>query len=211
MIKLENVTKVYGEEEVLKDITYTFEDGLIYLIKGHNGSGKSTLLKIILGLVKPTSGKLHKSSLKVGYIPEKGLFPAFLRVDEFLYGLATLEDNHFPLREVDLLIKEWNLDPKKKIINLSKGNQQKVLIVQALITRAKIFIFDEALSGLDKERQKQFVEAILKLKKDDTVIIISSHYDKYYLNVSDVVLELQEGNLKVCALLDGSSSSSLTD
>lgn len=200
MIKLVDITKSYGKQEILKNVSFLFEKGKTYLITGPNGSGKSTLLKIVLGLVKPTSGKIIRTDAKIAYIPEKGLFPGFLRVDEFLYGLLAMDGVKTHFKKVDALISDWELDPKKRLINLSKGNLQKVSIVQALILDTNVYIFDEALNGLDKAMQNKFLDYIKRLKSSDSIILISTHYEKYFTKVCDIRLKLEEGSLKICEL-----------
>ncbi|HHU56621.1 MAG TPA: ATP-binding cassette domain-containing protein, partial [Acholeplasmataceae bacterium] len=162
IIEINKLIKKYQNFEI-KINYYGFEYGKGYLLLGENGSGKSTLIKLILSLVKPTSGSVIVNTKKIAYAPEHISLPSLCTISTFLNNLCIIK-NISNRSIVTKLIALWNLDPNKKINSLSKGMKQKVNIIQALIDDADLYIFDEALNGLDKEMQKQFMDYIKKLK-----------------------------------------------
>ena len=199
-IKLYNISKSYKNKTVLKDVTIEFNSNNIYMIVGGNGSGKSTLLKIIIGLIKPDYGKVEKDKLKIGYVPERYLLPEYIKIKEYLYILGSIRkvNKNILNKRIDELLKEWELYDYKeyKLKQLSKGMLQKVVILQALIHDPDVYIFDEALNGLDIKMQEKLIKCIYNLKQDNKIIIITSHYPKMYEEFVDIVYEIDNFNLK---------------
>lgn len=199
-IKLYNISKSYKNKTVLKDVTIEFNSNNIYMIVGGNGSGKSTLLKIIIGLIKPDYGKVEKDNLIIGYVPERYLLPEYIKIKEYLYILGSIRkvNKNILNKRIDELLKEWELyDVKEyKLKQLSKGMLQKVVILQALIHDPDVYIFDEALNGLDIKMQEKLIKCIYNLKQNNKIIIITSHYPKMYEEFVDIVYEIDNFNLK---------------
>lgn len=194
IIELNDIKKVYRNHIVLDGITCDFLQGNTYLLVGVNGSGKSTLLKGILGLIKFNSGKLVFSRQNIAYIPERFSFPAFSTIHSFLNCLLPKKEN-VPYQ----ILKDWSLyeDRNKLLKNLSKGMAQKVLIIQAMLIKAKVFIFDEPLSGLDHNMQKRFFDEIVRLKNPDTTIIIATHQVDAFKQYANYIYELVDGKINV--------------
>jgi len=199
IIKLINVCKRYKRNTIFSNINYSFEKGKCYLLKGDNGSGKTTLIKGILGLINFNEGKVELLDKQVGYVPEKIIFPEYISVYQFLYNLGIIKsiDKDQLEKSIDQLLKEWDLfDAKNKNMkNLSKGMSQKTLIIQALLNNPNIFIFDEALNGLDLRMQSKFISLIKELKLKNKTIIICSHYPKYYSDICDITITIEDGKI----------------
>ena len=172
-IVINNLRKRYKENEVLNSLTYTFEDGVHYLIKGENGIGKSTLLKSILRQVKFDGECIVEGT--ISYSPEDTIFPSFMSVKSFIKTFSTL---NYDVANIDELIegslKEFNIEgfEKKMLGSLSKGQKMKVNLITALLTPSDILIMDEPLSGLDTDSKKVLLK---KLKNDKRLIIVISH------------------------------------
>ena len=134
-IVINNLRKRYKENEVLNSLTYTFEDGVHYLIKGENGIGKSTLFKSILRQVKFDGECIVEGT--ISYSPEDTIFPSFMSVKSFIKTFSTL---NFDVANIDELIegslKEFNIEgfEKKMLGSLSKGQKMKVNLITALLT-----------------------------------------------------------------------------
>lgn len=198
IINLQSVYKSYKKQAVLNNVSYQFESGKCYLIIGNNGCGKSTLLKGILGIISFDSGIVSIKSKKIGYVPEKLYFPELVTVNEFLLNLALISNNYkISKQTIDDLLIEWGLDCKKhlKMHELSKGMLQKVLIIQALLDDNSIYIFDEALNGLDIEMQSKFFSLIKYLKELHKTILITTHYFDYYYPYCDKILRIENGSI----------------
>lgn len=193
MVKLINLTKKY-KDIVLDNLNYHFKKETIYLIVGENGSGKTTLIKAILDLIKPTSGKVNKMTNEFSYVPDKLNFPEFLKIKDFLLNLGYI----YNLKDMNIInhyLTKWKLDGDLKLKELSKGMMQKVLIIQGFLKNANFFIFDEPLSGLDKEMISIFITEVEKLKKAGNTVLIISHQDKEFNKLYDVKLNINKGNL----------------
>lgn len=190
MISIHNLKKYYKNKLVL-DIKYLhFERAKTYLLCGANGSGKSTLVKSILKIID-YEGKIIKNTTKIGYLPERFPEVSYISGINFLQGLKC--DNN--RNKIEELAKYFNLDLKLSISNLSKGNLQKVMIIQAIMNDADLLIFDEPLNGLDPSSQDKFINLLKMLKNNRRCIIITTHYPKYYEGLFDEVIYLEKGNI----------------
>lgn len=187
-IKVQNVTKIYGEQKALNDIGFEINSGEIVGLLGPNGAGKSTLMKIITCFIPPTSGKIsvnefdvmnHPIEVKkiVGYLPENNPLYLDMYVREYLEFIAGIHQLGSKTKErVDLMIDICGLEieRKKKIGALSKGFRQRVGLAQALIHDPSVLILDEPTSGLDPNQIVEIRNLIAKIGKEKTVML-STH------------------------------------
>ncbi len=187
-IKVQNVTKIYGEQKALNDISFEVNSGEIVGLLGPNGAGKSTLMKIITCFIPPTSGKIsvnefdvmnHPIDVKkiVGYLPENNPLYLDMYVREYLEFIAGIHKLGNKTKErVELMIDICGLEieRKKKIGALSKGFRQRVGLAQALIHDPSVLILDEPTSGLDPNQIVEIRNLIAKIGKEKTVML-STH------------------------------------
>ena len=187
-IKVQNVTKIYGEQKALNDIGFEINSGEIVGLLGPNGAGKSTLMKIITCFIPPTTGKIsvnefdvmnHPIEVKkiVGYLPENNPLYLDMYVREYLEFIAGIHQLGSKTKErVDLMIDICGLEieRKKKIGALSKGFRQRVGLAQALIHDPSVLILDEPTSGLDPNQIVEIRNLIAKIGKEKTVML-STH------------------------------------
>lgn len=197
-INLFNICKTINNNVILNNIHYSFYEGKVYLLIGCNGSGKSSLIKAILGLYKKT-GEIINGFNNIAYVPERLIFPEYITIWNFLYNLGLIRkiNKKQLVKNIKNLLLYFDLYKmkNKKLNYLSKGMLQKVLIIQALIQDADLYIFDEALNGLDINMQKKFLNYINKLKKSSKTIIITTHYEKYFEGIYDQKITVEEGKL----------------
>jgi len=195
-IKLINIKKKYNKRIILNNINYTFKEGNIYQIVGSNGCGKTTLLKVILGYIKH-GGFVENNFDDYSYIPDKINFPSFLKVGNYIkiIGYTKGLDEETIKNKSDELLNLYNMNNaiNYKLNQLSKGMKQKVLLICGFLSDVDLYIFDEALSGLDKEMQKQFMNYIKKLKIEKKTIIYTTHYEKYFRGLYDVKITIKDG------------------
>ena len=190
MIKVYNLKKYYKKRLVL-DIDYLhFQKGKVYLLVGFNGSGKSTLLKSILNIID-FQGEIVVSSNKIGFLPERFPEVSYISALAFLRVLKIDENEDKIFKYASL----FNLDLHLSISNLSKGNLQKVMIIQTIMNDADMLIFDEPLNGLDPKMQNVFLNIIKELKNENRCIIITTHYQKYYEDILDEIIYLENGKI----------------
>lgn len=207
MLKVEKVSKSYGDVQALKQCSFKAKEGEIHAILGSNGAGKSTLFRTLLGLQKPDHGSIlyenkplnEQPKHILGYLPEERSLYRDLKVKEQIIYLAKLKKMDRKLIEVKM--DEWleylNIShyKHKKIAELSKGNQQKVQLICSLIHDPKILVMDEPLSGLDIDNVDLFKRVCLRLKKEGKILLLSSHQYNNIEDICDGVLYLNQGKV----------------
>ena len=192
-IDIINLRKEYGNIQILKGISITFSDHSKYLIKGENGIGKSTLFRAILNQISYL-GKINIEG-NISYAPEAFNVPPYMTVYKSIKTFATLTEDISDFdKKLDEILDLFNFKSHKYSLlgSLSKGEKQKVNIIQAYLTPSKILLLDEPLSGLDVSSK----EALLGLiKKDDRTVIIISHELTHFKKKDYNILELEDGHL----------------
>lgn len=208
VIKVENVSMMFGDEQVLYDVSFDFNEGMIYGIVGNNGSGKTVLMKCICGFLRPTAGNIFVNYKRIGkdvdFPEDVGIIietPGFLpNLTGFknLEILASLKGKIGRDTILDTLVKV-GLDPmlKKKVSQYSLGMRQRLGIAQAIMEDPSILILDEPFNGLDKMGVRQIHQLILEQKKQNKTIILSSHSENDIDVLCDVVCEMDAGRMKI--------------
>ena len=191
MIEILNLQKSFNHQLIINISHYKFHTGNNYLLVGENGSGKSTLIKLILGFIKPSKGNILYSDVKFSYAPEKTIYPDFITTKEFLKNILLIRNDS--IEKIDDYLTNWHLDPNKKISHLSKGMKQKLNIIQALITQADIYLFDEPLNGLDKASQNLFLDSLNPLH--NKMVIVATHYPEIYQTNFQTILAIKGNKL----------------
>ena len=188
MIKINNLEKVYKNKTVLKIKSMEFMRGNVYLLCGANGAGKSTLVKSILKIID-YAGDIEINTKIIGFLPER--FPEISYISTLTFLKCLKLDKNY--ERIEELARYFDLDLKKSISSLSKGNLQKVMIIQTIMNDALLMIFDEPLNGLDLANQKKFIDLLKTLKNERRCIIITTHYPSYYSNIADATIYLEQG------------------
>ncbi|WP_379158441.1 ABC transporter ATP-binding protein [Paenibacillus sp. sgz5001063] len=186
-LMLEQVVKQYGEKTAVNGISLKVEQGEIYGLLGANGAGKTTTMRMVLGLIYPDDGKIlyngktFSDELQhlMGYLPEeRGLYPKVKVSDQIIY-LARLRG--MSASDADKSLRFW-LDRfevpdyyNKKIEELSKGNQQKMGFIAAVVHKPQILVLDEAFSGLDPVNVELLKDTVKELRDQGTSILFSTH------------------------------------
>ncbi|OEH85131.1 sodium ABC transporter ATP-binding protein [Desulfuribacillus stibiiarsenatis] len=186
-LKLEQVTKKFKDFTAVDQLSISIPEKEMFGFLGANGAGKTTTFRMILGLLYPTSGTIswndqpinYSTSPYIGYLPEeRGLYPK-LKVKEQVIYLARLRgmQKQDALKELVYWLERFKVPDylEKKVEELSKGNQQKIQLVTAIIHKPKLLILDEPFSGLDPVNVEMLKEAVLDLKAKGTTIVFSSH------------------------------------
>ena len=205
-IKLENVSKKFKNENVLNGISYSFESGKIYSIVGRNGSGKSVLLKIIAGLYLQDKGNVlfdNKNYNMINEIPDNlGIVieqPSFINDLTGLENLKLLASIRNVATERDIVesLEIVNLkdDMNKKYSKYSLGMRQKLSIAQAIMEHQKVILLDEPFNGIDRQSVVAIKEYLKKVKNEDKLIIITTHIMDDVVDLSDVMLYIEDGML----------------
>ncbi|AZU61174.1 ABC transporter ATP-binding protein [Neobacillus mesonae] len=187
VLKLRHVTKRFGQFTAVNDLSLEIPESEIFGFLGANGAGKTTTFRMILGLLDPSTGEIswdglplnYSTSHLVGYLPEeRGLYPKLKVRDQIVYlsrlrGMQKTE----ALKELRFWLETFKVPEyeNKKVEELSKGNQQKIQFIAAVIHKPRLLILDEPFSGLDPVNVEQLKNAVLTLKENGTTIVFSSH------------------------------------
>ena len=187
MLKVENVTKYYGDIKAVDDLSFTIEPGEIFGLLGVNGAGKTTTFRMIMGLLEPNKGSItindkkidYRLVEKIGFLTEERSLLTKLTVKEQVIYYGTLKG----MKEKDILKKlDYWLDrfgvsdyKERKIKELSKGNQQKIQFITAIIHEPDLLVLDEPFTGLDPINVESFMSVIREFKQKGKMIIFSSH------------------------------------
>ena len=187
MLKVSHVTKKYGNLTAVKDLSFEVADGEIFGLLGLNGAGKTTTFRMILGLLDDYEGEITFNGKKIDYsitdqigflTEERSLLTKLTVLEQIIYYgvLKSLKENEIE-KKLDYWLDRFDIKEykNKKIKELSKGNQQKVQFISAIIHEPKLLILDEPFSGLDPINVELFKSVILELQKKGTSIIFSSH------------------------------------
>ncbi len=207
-ISVQHVTKRFGEETVLRDVSHDFEEGKIHGIVGNNGSGKTVLMKCICGFLLPTSGKIFVRYKQVGKemdFPESmGIIietPGFLPNLPGMKNLQILASLQRKVGKaaVGAAIRRVGLDPamKKPVGKYSLGMRQRLGIAQAIMENPSILILDEPLNGLDKSGATDMRGLIKDLRSQGKTILLASHNQVDIDALCDTVCEMDAGVLTV--------------
>lgn len=205
VLKLEHVTKRFGQFTAVDDLSIVIPEKEIFGFLGANGAGKTTTFRMILGLLDPSDGRIswdekqlnYSTSHLVGYLPEeRGLYPKLKVHDQIVY-LARLRgmEKSEALRELKFWLEKFKVPEyeNKKVEELSKGNQQKIQFIAAVIHKPKLLILDEPFSGLDPVNVEQLKDAVIALKESGTTIVFSSHQMHHVEELCEHLCILQKG------------------
>jgi ABC-2 type transport system ATP-binding protein len=206
-IEVKNLTKIYGEQKAVNDISFSVNKGEIVGFLGPNGAGKSTTMKILTGYLQQDGGNAAVCGLnvkdnpletkkKIGYLPELNALYYDMYVREYLGFVAEVHEVGSRKLEVERVIELVGLtgEAKKKIGQLSKGYKQRVGLAAALIHNPEVLILDEPTTGLDPNQIIEIREVIKQQGKDKTVLF-SSHILQEVEAICDRVIIINKGNI----------------
>ncbi len=201
MIVFDQVTKKYGRESALNQVSFVLEPGKIIGLLGPNGSGKSTTLKLIAGLVSPTNGTVkvngkianRRIAAEVVYLTELDMFyDSFTVKDTVKFTASQFLD--FDQERANELLQFMMLDPGKKVKQLSKGNRGRLKLVLALARKAPVLLLDEPFSGLDPIVRESIVKSlILYVDFEYQSVIIATHEIDEIETLLDEVIAMKNG------------------
>ena len=204
-VRFDAVTKDYGAVRALDELTLEIRAGEVYGLLGPNGAGKTTALRILLGLLRPTSGRATALGLdawdeavalhrRLGYVPgELGVWPGL--TGRQILDLLGRVHGSVDVDYRDELVERFDFDPEKKGRSYSKGNRQKIALIAGLATRADLLVLDEPTSGLDPLMEATFQDCLREAKANGQTVLLSSHILAEVEAVCDRVGILRRGRL----------------
>ena len=204
-IEIRNLTKTYGKNRGVQDLSLTVEQGDIFGYLGPNGAGKSTTIRSMLGLTHFQQGEIRilgmdvktqgKEILKqVGYMPSEAQFYPTMKVKDVVRYAADMRGMDCS-QEAEMLFERLQVDREKRIEELSLGNRKKVGIVCAMQHKPGLFIFDEPTSGLDPLMQAEFFKLVLEYNSQGATAFLSSHVLSEIRKYCRPAAIIREGNL----------------
>lgn len=214
MLEVKNITKSFGNNMAVNNVSFVVSQGRIFGLLGRNGAGKSTIFRIILNILKQDSGSVSYNEKeidmnvtdKIGYLPEEGsLIQTYTVLEQLLYygALKSMSENDVK-KQAFYWLEKFNILEylNMKIKDLSKGNRQKIQFIVALLHDPELVILDEPLSGLDPISVEEFKKVILELKEQGKMIIFSSHRMDHVETLCDDILIIDKGNTVLCGDLE---------
>lgn len=202
MIDIINVSKKFGKNYALNDVSFQIEEGKIIGIFGINGVGKSTILKSIAGIIRPDKGQIlidgetinSKLYNKIAFVPDTDTYFPHLTIKETFAFMKEFYRNWDEDKAYNML-KIFNLTDDKIISDLSKGNRARVKIILGFAQSAKYILLDEPFSGIDIFKREEFIKAMVEFISPDQSIIITTHEINEIEEIIEEVIILHEGKV----------------
>lgn len=202
VLRCENLTKRYGDLTAVNALSLTLESGKIVGLLGPNGSGKTTLIKMINGLLQPNSGSITVCEHNIGvetkkvvsYLPDNIYLNSWMRIEQIVEQFADFYEDF----RVDLayeMLSRLGVDRKKKLKTLSKGNKEKVALILVMSRKARLYVLDEPIAGVDPATRDYIISTIINNYNPEASVIISTHLISDIEEILDDVIFIKEGNL----------------
>lgn len=202
LIMIKDLNKSYGKKEVLKDINLNLSSGKIIGLLGPNGSGKTTIIKILNGLLKDFKGDIcidgqpigvHSKTI-ISYLPDEPYFEKWMTTVDALNLFQDMYKD-FDKEKAITLMSKMGLERKSKITELSKGMKEKFQLALVMSRKAKIYILDEPIGGVDPAARDFILDVILKNYEEDSLVLMSTHLIADIERVFDEVVFIKDGSI----------------
>lgn len=202
ILQCKNVSKSYGRQNALSDVSVQIPAGRIVGLLGPNGSGKTTLIKCISGILTPDSGVITvvgneigvESKKMVSYLPERPYFSSSLKVSETIDFFEDFYEDFVRETAVGML-ETLNISLGSKIGSLSKGTREKLQLVLVMSRKAKLYLLDEPMGGVDPAARDFILKTIISNYSEDASVLISTHLISDVENVLDDVIFIKQGQM----------------
>ena len=202
LLEIKNVSKTFDKKKILDNVSLTVSKGKIIGLLGKNGAGKSTLIKLINGLLTLDEGTILFKGKEIGvyskkhisYLPERTYLDKNMTVSNVIEYFSEFYEN-FNYKRAYALLKDLKLDPKVRIIKMSKGMQEKLQLILVMSRDADLYVLDEPLSGVDPATRDYILNTILSNFKEGASIIISTHLITDIERILDEVVFIDNGKI----------------
>ncbi len=202
LVKCTNLTKKFDNKIVLDNVNLTIKPNKIIGLLGKNGTGKTTLIKLINDLLTPTSGEILINGKKPGpeskeiisYLPERTYLDKSMTIKETLTFFSDFYQN-FNINKAKKLLKDLDLNEEQKLSKMSKGMLEKLTLILVMSRKAKLYILDEPLGGVDPATRDYILDTILTNFDEDASIIISTHLIEDIEKILDEVIFIDKGKI----------------
>lgn len=202
IVEIKNLTKNYNKKLALNNLNLNIEKGKVVGILGPNGSGKTTLIKILVGLLRQTKGEViidgHKPGVDtksvVSYLPDRNFLYDWMKIQDAIDMYKDFYSD-FDEKKADELLKFMKIEKNMKVTGLSKGMKEKLNLTLVLSRKAKLYILDEPIAGVDPVARDQILDAIINNYEENSSMIITTHLVRDMEKVFDDVVFLSEGDV----------------
>ncbi len=202
LVKCTGLTRYFGEVKALDNVDLTLEPGKIVGLLGPNGSGKTTFIKILNGLLQPTAGSVLidgnapgvESKSIISFLPDRGYFPEWACVGDMV-DLFTDFYADFDRNKANEMCRALGLESESRIKTLSKGTREKMQLMLVMSRRAKLYLLDEPIAGVDPAAREFIMQTILTNYNEDGTVLISTHLLTDVEQVLDEAIFLQQGRV----------------
>ena len=208
-LEAKGLTKRFGANQALENVNLTVAPGRVVGLLGPNGSGKTTLIKLANGLLTPTAGELRicgalpgkETHAVVSYLPDRCCLPEWMSAEQ----LADFYDDFYAdfdrARAQDMMAR-LGLHPEMKVSQMSKGTKEKVQLILVMSRRARLYLLDEPIGGVDPATRDYILDTIIRNYDENASVIISTHLISDVESVLDDVIFLREGQVTLQASVD---------
>lgn len=198
----EGLCKDYGSIRALNHVDLSLSEGKIVGLLGPNGSGKTTLIKMASRLLVPSDGKIticgevpsEKTKAIVSYLPDRNVLPEYMNCDELVQMYQDFFSDFESGRAYEML-GSLNIDPKMPLRKMSKGTREKVQLILTMSRRAKLYLLDEPIAGVDPAARDYILRTIISNYDENATVLISTHLIADVENVLDEAVFLKEGRI----------------
>lgn len=209
LLECKALTKYYSGKCALNEIDLTIESGKIVGLLGPNGSGKSTLIKLIAGLLTSSKGELTvlgnpigvKTKKIISYLPDKDYISDWMKIEEIVRMFEEFYEDFDSKRAFEMLNK-LNLDKSAKLKQLSKGNKEKVQLILVMSRRAKLYLLDEPIGGVDPAARDYILNTIISNYEPEATVMIATHLIADIEQVLDEVIFIHQGKIALQSTVD---------
>ena len=209
ILECKSLTKRFSSLTALNSVNITLERGRIIGLLGPNGSGKTTMIKLINGLLVPNEGEILIDGKKPGpdtkkivsYLPERTYLPEWMKISETIDFFRDFYEDFDDKRAYDMLGR-LQLDPKRRMKSLSKGNKEKVQLILVMSRKADLYCLDEPIGGVDPAARDYILNTIITNYNEDATVLISTHLITDIERVLDEVIFIKDGFVTLHASVD---------
>ena len=202
LLEFSNITKKYGSKVALDNVSFNLEPGKIIGLLGPNGSGKSTILKLVNGLLQPTDGEIKimgnppgiMSKSIISYLPERTYLNEWMKISDLINFFADFYID-FDINKANEMVIALKLDPNHKLKTLSKGNKEKVQLILVMSRKAKLYLLDEPIGGVDPATRDFILDTIISNYLSDATLMISTHLISDIERIFDEVILINQGTI----------------
>ena len=209
ILKCENLCKSYGKKTALENVSFSIEPGRVTGLLGPNGSGKTTLIKLVNGLLSPTSGAVLingekpgvESKAQVSYLSDKPCLAPWMNVQQLMDFFSDFYAD-FQRDRAEEMLERLGIDKKLKIKQMSKGTIEKVQLIMVMSRKAKLYLLDEPIGGVDPATRDYILDTIIRNYNPDASVIISTHLIADVEQVLDDVIFIKDGHIVLQSSVD---------